>query len=163
MDITIRRIRADDGTVLRRVRLAALTDAPGAFGSTLERELAFTAEEWTERAVGASAGPDRVTFLAEASGVVVGLVGAFRTDTRVDLVSMWTAPSHRRLGLGRLLVDAVVEWTTASGVDCVELWVTRGNDAALRMYEAADFHITGDHQPVPSDPCVDEIRMRRTL
>ena len=45
--------------------------------------------------------------------------------------------------------------------DAVELWVTRGNDRAVRLYESAGFRATGDHQPLPSDPCRDELRMRR--
>lgn len=45
----------------------------------------------------------------------------------------------------------------------VELWVTRGNDAAVRLYETAGFRLTGGHQPLPSDPCKDELRMRLPL
>ena len=47
-----------------------------------------------------------------------------------------------------------------SGVaERVELWVTRGNDPARHLYESMGFVETGDHQPLPSDPCKDEIRM----
>jgi hypothetical protein len=30
----------------------------------------------------------------------------------------------------------------------------------MRLYEAAGFRLTGGHQPLPSDPCKDELRMR---
>ncbi|MEZ5248086.1 MAG: hypothetical protein R2713_02390 [Ilumatobacteraceae bacterium] len=39
---TVRRITADEFPALRAVRIAALTDSPAAFGSTLDREVAFT-------------------------------------------------------------------------------------------------------------------------
>jgi ribosomal protein S18 acetylase RimI-like enzyme len=61
------------------------------------------------------------------------------------------------------LVDAVLGWARQSGASTVELWVTRGNDAAVRLYEAHGFLPTGHHQPLPSDPCKDELRMRRSV
>ena len=60
--------------------------------------------------------------------------------------------------IDRKLVDAVVEW---AGDDPVELWVTRGNDPAIALYERCGFSLTDEVQPLPSDPCKDEIRMRR--
>ena len=39
------------------------------------------------------------------------------------------------------------------------LWVTRGNAPAQLLYESMGFRETGEYQPLPSDPCADEIRM----
>jgi hypothetical protein len=39
------------------------------------------------------------------------------------------------------------------------LWVTRGNEPAQRLYQSIGFRVTGEHQPLPSDPCKDEVRM----
>ena len=160
--ITVRRITSDEAPVLRAIRLAALTDTPAAFGSTLERELAFDDAEWLGRAAIGSAGDERCTFLAwHDDSRVVGIAGGFVSleGEAVDLVSMWTDPSVRRSGTGRRLVDAVVDWARAGGANRVELWVTRGNDPAQRLYESMGFVVTGNHQPLPSDPCRDEIRM----
>lgn len=166
--IDVRRITPDEAQVLRAVRLAALADTPAAFGSTLDRELAFDDADWSNRAVAGSVGDERCTFLAwHTDGWVVGIVGGYRlgptegapTSRAVDLVSMWTDPSVRRAGIGRRLIDAVVEWARTAGADRVELWVTRGNDPAQHLYESMGFTATGDHQPLPSDPCKDEIRM----
>ena len=46
----IRQTRAADWKALRRLRLVALADAPGAFASTLEAELAFGDDVWRQRA-----------------------------------------------------------------------------------------------------------------
>ena len=107
-----------------------------------------------------AAGSEHTAFFAFDGGECVGLVGGHQAETgdHVDLVSMWTAPAARGKGVGAALVDAVIEWADGRAV---ELWVTRGNDAALRLYERCGFVETGDHQPLPSDPCKDEIRMRR--
>lgn len=164
--IEVRRIRPDDGPLLRSARLAALADSPSAFGSTLDREEAFTVEQWRERATRGSTGCDAATWLALDSGAVVGIIGGYRPEPSVpavDLVSMWVDPAARRTGAGRLLVDTVIGWAHDGGVESMSLWVTRGNDPAYRLYVSAGFAETGDVQPLPSDPCKDEIRMNLTL
>lgn len=163
MSIVVRRIRRGEAQVLRRVRLAALSDQPDAFGSTLEREVAFSDDVWADRVSRSSAGDESVTYLAWFGDDAVGIVSGLRDGKVVELVSMWTSPDVRRQGLGRRLVEAIVGWSRVGGAKRVELWVTRGNDAAQRLYESVGFAVTGDHQPFPSDPCKDEVRMIRRL
>ena len=69
----VRRIRADEGLRLRALRLRALAEAPMAYSSTLAREQRYPDDVWRERAVGASIGCDRATFIAEHDGRWVGL------------------------------------------------------------------------------------------
>lgn len=152
--------------MLKAVRLAALVDSPSVFASTHEREVAFTDAEWAGRAAAGAQGDERATFFAELDGQVVGLVGAYAdpsTPGPVELVSMWTAPAARRTGTGRLLVQAVLEWAATTGATTVGLWVIRGNEPAQRLYEAMGFTETGDFQPLPTDPCKNELRMSRAL
>lgn len=166
MQVNVRRIRADEGAALKAVRLAALLDTPAVFASTHEREVAFTDDDWALRASASAQGDDRSLFFAELDGKVVGLVGAYAdpaTAGAVELVSMWTAPATRRTGTGRLLVQAVLDWATTAGAAAVGLWVIRGNDPAQRLYESMGFTETGDFQPLPTDPCKDELRLSRTV
>ncbi|MEZ5243532.1 MAG: GNAT family N-acetyltransferase [Acidimicrobiales bacterium] len=159
MTISTRRVRAGDGPLLRRIRLAALADAPSAFASTYEAEARQSANQWDRLAEERSAGPHHCTFFAFDGDMVVGLVGGHRTDAdNVQLVSMWTDPVARGRGIGAALVAAVLDWAAGS---TVELWVTRGNDSAQRLYERCGFTETGDFKALPSDPCKDELRMRR--
>ncbi|MGH9054259.1 MAG: GNAT family N-acetyltransferase [Acidimicrobiales bacterium] len=149
------------------MRLAALADSPASFGSTYDREFDYSDEEWTERAVRGSTGFDRATFFAVTEDEeVVGLVGGFRGELgslTVDLVSMWIAPQVRRGGIGQMLVQAVIDWARSIGATDVQLWVTRGNTPAENLYHKIGFLDTGDHQPLPSDPRKDEIRMTAAL
>jgi ribosomal protein S18 acetylase RimI-like enzyme len=164
MNVTVRRIFANEGPALKSIRLEALRDSPSAFGSTYVEEVSEPDEHWARRASVGAGSEISATYFAVVDDRVVGLVGGYRLDSSdrsVELVSMWVSPAIRRVGIAGKLVDAVVEWATEIGVSCVDLWVTRGNDAALKLYGAAGFSETGEHQPLPSDPCKDELRMRR--
>src|ERR671917_264257 len=54
--VTVRRIRADEGPLLRDLRLRALADAPEAFGQALQDAQAQPDAEWTQAARQASGG-----------------------------------------------------------------------------------------------------------
>lgn len=161
----IRRITTGDVDVYRGVRLRALRDSPSAFGSTYAAEALRPRSEWLMRASAAATGDARVTFLAFDGDECVGLAGGYDDDLGADkqLISMWVAPSHRGKGIATELIDAVLAWAGGAGARTVGLWVTRGNDRALRFYEKAGFRVTGDVQPLPSDPCKEEIRMIRDV
>ena len=166
MGVVVCRVRPGDATVLKEVRLAALLDAPFAFGSTYGAEVTRTDEHWIHRALLASSGRDSAVFLAWLDGRAVGIVGGYRPDPSTDaveLVSMWSAPEARRVGVGRLLVQAVIDWATENGSSSIGLWVTRGNAPAECLYESLGFRTTGEYQPLPSDPCKDELRMQLHL
>ncbi len=155
-----------DAATLKAIRLAALADTPSAFGSTYAEEVDRPDEEWSFRAETAASGDLRTTFLAHIGQRAVGLSGGYREDAgseSVELVSMWASPDVRRAGIGRLLVGAVVDWAVETNASSVGLWVTRGNDPARLLYESMGFRTTGDVQPLPSDPCADEIKMRLDL
>jgi ribosomal protein S18 acetylase RimI-like enzyme len=57
--ILVREVRPDDWELMRDVRLAALAEAPSAFGSAHAQEAAFTEEKWRSRI-----GERSVTFFA---------------------------------------------------------------------------------------------------
>ena len=86
MQFKVRRAVIGDEPVLRALRLQALTDSPGAFSSTYERELARTTEDWRRWLA-----PD-VTFILEAGGEPRGLVAGSRDAqgfSAVHLMAMW--------------------------------------------------------------------------
>lgn len=159
----IRRVTLDDIDDYREVRLRALQDSPSAFGSTYAGEAVQPPEYWQARTQNAAAGSERAMFLAYDGDECVGMAGCVDDDLGANkqLISMWVAPSRRGTGVADGLIDAVLAWAEQSGARRIGLWVTRGNDRALRCYERAGFRVTGDVQPLPSDPCKEEIRMVR--
>ena len=163
--VVVRRITTADAELLRDIRLRALQDSPSAFGSTYAVEVTRSEAEWAERAASGASGNDRFTALAFVDDDCIGLAGGFRNDedghhADIDLVSMWVAPSHRGSGVAEQLVDAVLDWARDDAqAEVVGLWVTHTNERAQRFYERLGFVETGDVQPLPSDPCKDEVRM----
>jgi ribosomal protein S18 acetylase RimI-like enzyme len=158
-----RQAQAADWEALRQLRLRALADAPDAFASTLEAEVAFPAEVWRQRAEG---GPASATFIAREGGVDVGVVRVFAepgVPGRMHLVSMWVDPGYRRRGVARALVDQAVRWAVERRAGEVILWVANHNSAAHRLYERVGFRPTGECQPLPSNPAVTESCLRLPL
>ena len=151
--------------VFKDVRLRALQEAPYAFGSTYAREAQFDHAEWAKR-VERWNGERGVGFLAMDGATACGIAGSLLDEndpTRAQLVSMWTAPTHRRLGIGRLLVDAVLDWARTRNVHALLLMVTSNNDSAIRFYERLGFTKTGRTEPYPNDASVFEVEMSRTI
>ena len=147
--------------LFKTVRLRALEESPSAFGSTYAREVQFDDEEWTKRALRWN-GERGIGYLAVESGVGCGIAGALLDsfdESRADLVSMWTAPTHRRLGVGKLLVEAVMSWARQRGVGTLRLMVTSSNEAAIAFYLRLGFAMTGHTEPYPNDPALIEYEM----
>jgi ribosomal protein S18 acetylase RimI-like enzyme len=167
--VVIREVSTGDWETMRDVRLAALREAPQAFGSTYTREAAFTREQWIARI--ASLSVTYLAYLAEDAGhdttghdtAPAGIAGVYEADGTADLVSMWVSPSARGRKAGEALVIACADWARARGHAEIFLWVTESNAAARRLYERCGFIPTGERQPRPSDPSLPEIRMRRAL
>lgn len=145
---------------MRDVRLAALKEAPYAFGSTYEREAPFTEEQWRGRINARS-----VTFFAYLPGTTepAGLAGVYVEAGAADVVSMWVRPSARGNRVGEALIGAAADWVRDRGYDTLYLWVTETNTPARLLYERCGFTPTGERMPLPSDPSLPEIRMRRAL
>jgi len=164
--VRIRRVAPGDGPRLKSVRLAALENSPDAFSSTHAAETARSDEEWAERAQAGSIGVSRITLFAEGAQGVVGLIGGYRatdSNTTVELVSMWVDPSARRAGVGRALVEAVLDWARETEATEVALGVVEGNAAARQLYTATGFTPTGRSTPLASNPSLIEVRMAKPL
>jgi len=160
--VLVREVDAGEWELLRDVRLAALREAPSAFGSTYEREAPFTEEQWRGRL--AARAVNFFAFVEElADAGPAGLTAVFEGDGPAELVSMWVRPTARGRGVGEALVTAAADWAKARDHDTLYLWVTESNEAARRLYERCGFTATGDTQPLPSDLALQEIRMSRAL
>jgi len=163
---TIERVGVKNALILKTTRLRALKDTPLAFGSTYSKEAESSDAEWIERATKWSDGEKSVVFLAMDGGEACGIAGSYlipEDRRRAQLVSMWTAPTHRRHGIGRLLVKEVLAWARSRNAEHLQLNVTSSNLTAISFYERLGFTMTGRAKPYPNDPALTDYEMSRPI
>jgi GNAT superfamily N-acetyltransferase len=149
----------DDWEVYRKVRLAALHEAPYAFGSTYEREVRFAEADWRRGLA------SRTRFVAEVDGEVAGTVSGGDSDSpgAAAVTAMWVDPRFRRRGIGDVLIKHVVEWATSQGYKDAVLWVADQNKSAERLYARNGFSRTGEVSEVRPGESRLEFEMARRL
>lgn len=131
-----------DWTRMRDLRLAALLDAPDAFGGTYEDEAARDEAAWRWWIAGEDGRSEGRTFVEERAGVFTGMATGMvfvERPTTVHLFGMWVRPEDRGRGVGAALVEEVIGWAVARDAERIELRVAEGNDAAARLYGRAGF------------------------
>jgi ribosomal protein S18 acetylase RimI-like enzyme len=167
--ITTQPITPQSALVFKTLRLRALEDAPAAFSSTYDKESQLTDAEWIERLAQWTdqwTGNNSVIFLATDGEGACGIAGSFLHPedwTIAQLVSMWTAPTHRRRGVGRLLVNQVLSWARSREAHTLCLDVTSSNHPAILFYERLGFTRTARTKPYPNDPALLEYEMSRPI
>jgi GNAT superfamily N-acetyltransferase len=163
--VLVRETVLADWPALRDIRLEALRDHPAAFASTYAGEAARDEAYWHGRSSGGG------LFLAWLPGrpgqdpaEPAGLAGGYQADpVTVELISMYVRPAARGWAVGEALVAAVTGWAAARQATSVHLWVTEVNAPALALYQRCGFTLTGERQPLPSDPGLNEVAMIRPL
>jgi GNAT superfamily N-acetyltransferase len=141
------------------MRLAALSDSPRAFASSVDREQGYAERDWREWL-------DPVRGLKVVTEDGSGMVGAWIPEDRrgaVELYSMWVHPQSRGRGVSDLLVEEVLAWSAENAHPHVDLWIADGNVAAERLYARHGFVMTDESQPHPGYPDVLEHVMTRKL
>jgi GNAT superfamily N-acetyltransferase len=159
-ELVIQRLAAADWATFRAVRLAALRDAPEAFGSTATNAEKLDEAEWRRRL------EQRAVFLAEVASQGVGLAAGIEGDqpNEAELISMWVAPAWRGHRVGDRLVDAVLAWAASEQFRTMCLWVATGNARAERLYARHGFAPTGRVQPMGGERIdLREFEMRRAI
>jgi RimJ/RimL family protein N-acetyltransferase len=146
----IRPTTEHDWAALKAVRLAALLDAPTAFGVSHQTAAAYSEAQWRERAAGA-AGPG--FWLAHKDDAPVGMIGGgVDRHGHYNLIGMWVVAPHRGSGAAQALVDAVKTRALALGHRRIVLDVAPQNERAARFYLRQGFVFIDEWEPLASHP-----------
>lgn len=138
--MSVRRLTADDWALFRDIRLRALREAPTAFGSTYEREVAFAEEDWRVRSRGAA-----VATAPDGDTVAVG--GTYDEGDHLHVVAVWTDPAARGRGHATAILHVLLDDASAAG-RIVVLDVNVANPEAIAVYERFGFERTGVTSPL---------------
>ena len=159
--IELQDIGPDDWKLWRELRLAALTEAPYAFGSQLADWADAPEDRWRERL----SVPGAYQLIASLDGTPAGMAGGLRAEEpeAAELVSMWIAPAGRGQGVGDALMTAIADWARAAGARVLKLSVVDGNDPAHNLYLRSGFTDTDELGDLMADGIHREIVMRKPL
>ena len=136
-DAIIRRLRSDDAASFRAIRLEALKANPELLRSTFELEDKMDVAWFAGRL------EDTHTVGAFRDGELVGTAGFAIQQGQPNahkgrLFGMYVRSSSRNLGVGRLLLSAVLD-VARENVELIQLSVVRENRPARSLYESLGF------------------------
>ena len=131
------------GTQGINIRLAEPRDAQAI--ALMSRDLVESGLGWkydAARVLKAIRDPETLAPVACDRGRIAGFAVMEFGDERAHLVLLAVRPSHRRSGVGRRLVEWLLESARCAGIASVHLELRAGNDAARRFYRAMGFYET---------------------
>jgi GNAT superfamily N-acetyltransferase len=96
--------------------------------------------------------PERVgSWVAEVQGSVVGLTGLFDRGASGEVEPVVVTADMRDGGVGRLLIDHVVDVAVARGYEYLAIRPVARNISAIRHFYAAGFQTLGGHVDLTMD------------
>ena len=155
--IIIRAASAADWPALKATRLAALLDAPTAFGTSHARAARLSDADWQQRAIST---PQRTFFLALEREQPIGLAAqVVAGNGDCHLIAMWVHPECRGLDVAQGLVDAVKQCAVGNGHARLVLDVAQENARAAAFYQKQGFVFLPEWEPLESHPHIQVQKM----
>lgn len=153
---------SNDWSKVKAIRLKALQNDPQAFGSTYEKEVGRSDEEWQQSLVLLE---DEILLCAEKQSEYVGIIGAFQKDESTWMVkAMYVEPEYRGTGVSDELMEKILLAILQKSPQAkIELMVNVTQLAAVRFYERHGFVIveTLKDQLLGDGKMYDEYLMRK--
>jgi ribosomal protein S18 acetylase RimI-like enzyme len=152
-----------DAVLYRDIRLEGLQCEPEAFGSTFEAENVRPLTFFADRIAGSK------TFGAFDDSQLVGVAGLLIREGPKEahkglLVGIYVRSSARRVGVGRRLVETIIEFARHR-VELIQLAVVSDNQQARRLYARLGFLEYGIEKKAlkQGDHYCDEVLMAKDL
>ena len=143
--IEVRVLTPEDTEAYVHVRQRMLREEPWSFGSSPADDL----DQERQRTRDLLASDDWAYIGAIVGDAIVSTVRLFRVSRpkqahAASIVSVWTDPAYRGLGLGKRVMLAAIDVARGwPGVELIELSVSARSDPARRLYESLGFQCWG--------------------
>ncbi len=119
------------------------------------------ADPWSTQDFSDCVASDALFLVAETGDTIAGYVVALDAADEGEILNLAVAPAGRRNGLGRALVEEILEALVARGVRQVYLEVRESNAPARALYAAQEFREVGRRKQYYRRPVEDAIVLRR--
>ena len=128
-------------------------------------EAASFPDPWTPAQLATALGDETVsaTVAVSPNGEIIGYIIARTIADEGEVLSVTSAPGHRRRGIGRRLLDDALATMRRLGARTAWLEVRRSNEAAQAMYASAGFVATGTRRAYYQAPREDALVLRCDL
>ncbi len=158
-ELSVRALGGEDWQAYRELRLDALQEAPEAFTSTYDEELAFDEALWRLRMERSA------RLLATDGDVAVGVVSVGHTedDGVAELFGMWVVPGSRGAGVAWKLTEAASAHARAEGRRALQAWISTDNGRAVAFFSSYGFRPSDHRRPMTNDASSQELAMTLPL
>ena len=145
------------------VTLRELRDEDLALVAAIERET--FADPWSRRSLSETLRQDHVRGIAleNANGTLIGYGLCTIVGDEGEILNLAVQHAFRRRGLGRQLLEGLLESLREAGVHEVFLEVRRSNEPAIALYRAAGFKPLGLRPAYYVSPKEDALTMNLVL
>ena len=102
-------------------------------------------------------------LVMEEDNRVIGYGGFWKILDEGHFTNLAITPEYRHRGLGKKLIEAMLNYGRTLGIDKVTLEVRETNENALRAYATLGFHIEGKRRRYYTNPDEDAMIMWLSL
>ncbi len=102
-------------------------------------------------------------FVAEADSNVLGYISACPLTDVMDIYELGVRPEARKRGIGRLLMNKIINEACSRQIDLLMLEVAVTNSPAISLYEDFGFRVYGRRKHYYQDTGEDALLMRLDL
>ncbi len=141
------------------MRITAMEPAHVAQIAAMERK--FFSAPWDEASLRSElSNPLSLWLVALDGDTVAGYVGSQSVLGESDMMNLAVAPSYRRQGVGKALVEALL-WELSEDNHCLTLEVRASNAPAIALYDCLGFRQVGCRPKYYLSPPEDALILRK--
>jgi ribosomal protein S18 acetylase RimI-like enzyme len=136
----IKKLNQDDATLYQKIRLQALIENPEYYGSSYEEESRRPIEFFRDRLNQENVFTFGAFIDQDLIGVItLSLETRIKTNHIADIFGMYVDKNHRKMGIGKVLMNVAINKAKSDKIERIRLSVTESNDPAYNMYKKLGF------------------------